>query len=105
MKSVKKILSIVLIITITLTGIFLIPRNHTPDSFSKLNKGDNFILTMLRLGRPTDVTRGGIGLLHFEYQLEDESSVFLTFGYWLTGLETCVRYKDNEVLDRYVTKF
>lgn len=103
MRTIKKIT--VSLIIVLLFGIFFIPRNNSPNDFAALKKGDNFVLTMLRLGKPTNVSRGGINIIYFEYKLSDDSSVYLTFQNWHTSLDTCIRYKDNEVLNRYITKF
>lgn len=100
----KKIFLEAILFVLILVCIFLIPRHNTAEKFSKLKYGDSFVITMLKVGKPSHVSEGGIGLLHFGYELDDDSTVYLTFGKHLIWLETCIRFKDNKVINRYVTK-
>lgn len=98
----KSIICVFIITTISVIT-FLIPRNNTLDKFKTLEYGDSFIITMLKLGKPSIVSEGGIGLLNFGYKLEDDSIIYLTFGKKLTILKTCGRYKNSKIIEIYVS--
>lgn len=100
MKKITIIFFLILSICIT---IFLIPRNHTAEDFKNMSYGDSFIVTMLRFGKPTMISQGGTMRLYFKYRLLDDSVVVMNFGKNLISLEACVRYKNNEVIEVYVS--
>ena len=107
MKKSRFIVVIISIILLVMTSIIIYcvtPHKYSLTDFEKLESGDNFVMVMLKLGRPSEIMEGGTGLLHFGYELPDDSYVYLTFGKGLISLETCVRYKDNKIIDVYVSK-
>lgn len=98
----KKIIFVIAIVLLISIIFLLIPRENKIEEFKQLKYGDSFIITMLRLGLPDDVFEGGTGLMYFIYELEDNSTVYLTFGKRLTYLETCRRLTESKIVEIYV---
>lgn len=98
----KKIIFVIVIVLLISIIFLLIPRKNKVEEFKHLKYGDSFIITMLRLGLPDGVFEGGTGLLYFIYELEDESTVYITFGKKLNYLETCRRLTENKIVEIYV---
>ncbi len=92
------------VILLIIVIICFIPRNNTSETFLKLDYGDNFVFTMLRLGKPTSVSEGGNGTLFCKYEIEDGSSVYVSFNNKLLYLNGAEMVKENEEAQKYVIK-
>ncbi len=101
-------ISIVTIVTLVLIFIFAIiyfvPRNTTSATFTQLEYGDNFILTMLRLGKPVSFNEGGNGTVFCRYEVDDGAIVYISFSNRLFYLNGAEMVKDNQTIKTYVTK-
>ncbi len=103
-KSLRNIIFLCLFIVFISIIIYLSPRNNNSETFLKLNYGDDFVFTMLRLGKPIDIVEGGNGTIFCKYQLEDDSIVYVTFNNKLLYLNGAELVEENKTLFKYVTK-
>ena len=104
----KKIFFIAIALTFFLNFLFItlynIPRNNTEENFHKLKYGDSFVITMLKLGKPTKINDGGNGTVHCSYKLNDESQIYISFNRKLLYLISGCKMENNTVITSYVKK-
>ena len=100
----RNIFFICFLVVIISVVIYMIPRNNTCETFHKLNYGDSFAFTMLKLGMPTNISEGGNGTIFCKYELEDDSSVYVSFNNKLLYLNGAEQVKENKTLFKYVIK-